>query len=86
MEISLNVCFRSLNLEVPDDYAFTLILAPQEAGEYEEVKLRILGEGCDKTIRCSLEELYAALSAAMVLRRQAQATKANEARRWNAWP
>lgn len=68
--------------EEDEDNSATLLLTPDDYAEYGRVDVRIRALGCDKTIRCSVEELYAALSAAMAMRRQAQRSKAEENRGW----
>lgn len=68
--------------EEEEEDSATLLVIPDDYAEYGRVDIRMVAVGCDKTIRCSLEELYAALCSAMAMRRQAQVTKANKNRGW----
>ncbi len=63
----------------------TLLVTPYDYAEYGRVDVRIVAMGCEITIRCSVDELCAALSAAMAMRRHAQRSKAEENRGW-LWP
>lgn len=84
MEIHIGGYIPDCDEEEEDDSA-TLLVTPNDYAEYKKVDIRIVAVGCDKTIRCSAEELYAALRSAMAMRRQAQRTKAEETRGWHPW-